>query len=106
MSKKHSKKYGKSSKMVPEWIPKSVPKLPSVSNLAPKVTLREPKSAFRKNVKKLMPQKRLRPQNPVGTRPQSSPKPPPNLAALAVGTSRLPAAASGTYMEYTRGIHT
>ena len=82
-----------------EWTPKSVPKMPSVLNLAPNVTLREPKNAFRKNVKKLMPQKRLRPQSAVETRPQSSPKPPPNLAALALRTSRLPAAASKISFE-------
>ena len=54
---------------------------------------------LQKNVKKLMPQKRLRPQSSVETRPQSSPKPPPNLAALAVRTSRLPAAASRISFE-------
>ena len=40
---------------------------------------------------------------PEGTRPQSSPKPPPNLAALAVRTSRLPPAASGKASIRTGG---
>ena len=79
--------------MVAELIPKSVPKLPTVSNLAPKVTPRESKNAAQKMYRKLMPQKRPGLRGPGPNPPQT----PPNLAALAVGTSRLQAA-SGTYI--------